>query len=129
MECISLLRNKRSDQARCKYWEIDRRYYEVVEMSYLIMKCIVRFTLTIIYVMFHFYIVITIIDVNLSLFSAFISGFSSVWKYTSIIYTKMHLRINFCHKLGMVQLRIDYVWIRVSLEVHFRIQWVILVFH
>lgn len=51
---ISLLQNIKFNRAGCKDFEIDWRYSKDVETSYLSMKYIVRFTLTIIYVMFHF---------------------------------------------------------------------------
>lgn len=53
VEYISLIRNKMSDQAGCDDFEIDRRYSEDIETSYLMMKWIVRLTLTIIYVVFY----------------------------------------------------------------------------
>lgn len=51
---IFSLWNKIYDWVRCDDCEIDQRYYENVETSVWMLKCNVRFMLTITYVMFHF---------------------------------------------------------------------------
>lgn len=57
VDYIFSLWNKNSDRGGCDDFEIYRRYYENVGTFTWILKCNVRFMLTITFVMFRFYVI------------------------------------------------------------------------